>query len=319
MIFNKGDYSSSKKDKNLNFSIDSSRTTSSISKKDSSDTIPLKTEIDYEEHNNLLDNSNKDNDAFNIKINQQINEDDNNGIKNYKKYFHFKLQLSLAFCIIYFLLFLISIPKRPIKKGHEKNLIELIKDNNNDSIYILLNDFNFHYDNNNKIENSLKNNENKTSNLINDKNIENKKNYELTGYLLDMKIDKIFILRWLIGFLYFIVRCICFIYSSKNNTTYFLHKIKYSSINDISCLIFPLSTFFYDLKNNITYINIKNEIFENKHIFYYIITEKHFTMIDYVEGIIPTICFFLLSLIYNGIEQSIGTYFRNRKKISKVI
>lgn len=318
MIFNKGDYSLSKKDKNLNFSIDSSRTTSSISKIDNSDTVPLKTEIDYEEHNTFLDN----NDAFNIKINQQINEDDdNNGIKNNKKYFKFKLQLSLAFCIIYFLLFLISIPKRPIKKGDEKNLIDLIKDNNNDNIYILLNDFNFHYDNNNnKIENSEKNKENnKTSNLINDENNDNRKSYELSGYLLDMKIDKIFILRWLIGFLYFIVRCICFIYSSKTNTTYFLHKIKYSSINDISCLIFPLSTFFYDLKNNITYINIKNELFENKHIFYYIITEKHFTMIDYVEGMIPTICLFLLSLIYNGIEQSIGTYFRNRKKISKVI
>ena len=41
-------------------------------------------------------------------------------------------------------------------------------------------------------------------------------------------------------------------------------------------------------------------------------------MNDYVEGIVPTLFYFLISIIYNGIEQSIGGYIKSRKKIRKL-
>lgn len=316
MIFNKVDNSSINKNKKLNFSKDSSRTTNHISNLDNSDTVPLKTEIDFEDNNNLT-YSTEDNDAYNIKIKQPINNNESGIIANNKKYFLFKLQLSVVLCIIYFLLFLISLPKRPMKIGKEKTLNELIIDNTNDNenINILLNDFKFNNDNNNIDEKNVNNNENKTFNNNND----NKNNYEITGYLIELKIDKKYIFRWLIGFLYFVVRCICFIYSNDNKTNYFLHKITYSSIQNFASLIFPLWMFFYDVNNNITYTNIKTEFINRKHISYYIIIEKQFSMIDYIEGIIPTLFIFLISITYNGIEQSIGAYFRIRKKVSKVI
>lgn len=324
MLFNKIGYTLSKKDKNINFSIDSSRATNSISTLNDSDTAPLKADTEFEENRNLENsylNNENNNDTFNIKINMPTNNNDNSNLKNKSDFFLFKIQFSVILCVIYFLLFLLSIPKRPMKIGNEKTLTELVKDNNNSDINILLNDFKFFYGDIIENKTNLNNNMNKTFKIENNNNNMDfhKNSYELIGSLLEFKYDKIYMFRWFIGFLYFIVRCVCFIYSHEKQKEFLFHKIKFSHIQKFSCLIFPLWIFFYDLKNNITYMKIKNELINNKIISYYIITEKQFSMIDYVEGIIPTLFYFLISIIYNGIEQSLGAYFRNRKKMSKLI
>ena len=323
MKFNKID-SLPKKDKNLNFSLDSSRTTDTISNLFNSDTTPLKSELDIDEMVNLetSSSSNYNDNSVNIKINgiDTINSVDNQP-KNNKQYFMFKLQISLIFSIIYFLLFLISMPKRPVKKGEEKNLNKLIKTNSSENLNILINDFKFYFDDKLKINSHIDINETKD---INDTDINNKiiiksNNYEFSGYILELEIDNIYIFRWFIGFLCFIIRCACFTYSEEEFKSHFLNKNRISFIQKLSCLLFPLWVFFYDIKNNISYTKIKNEYINNKLITFYVSTQKEFSMIDYVEGIVPTLFYFLISIIYNGIEQSIGGYIKSRKKIRKLI
>ena len=143
---NKIDYSLAQKDKNLNFSLDSSRTVDSISELYNSDTIPLKTEIELEQNTNTQNifPSNDDN-SFNIKINQTENTKKDNYSKENKKFFLFKLEISIALGIIYLILFLISMPRRPVKISEEKNLKLLINNNTSENINILLNNFKFYY------------------------------------------------------------------------------------------------------------------------------------------------------------------------------
>ena len=323
---NKLNYSLPQKGKNLNFSLDSSRTVDSISELYNTDTIPLKTEIELEQ-NTISENifPNKDDNSFNIKINQTENTKSENHSKENKKYFLFKLQISIALGIIYFVLFLLSIPRCPVKITEEKNLKFLINNNTNENLNILLNNFKFY--NGDKIEKdfNINNNDNKENDLDNQKevNINNKKEKkedEFSGYLLEYKIDKTFLIRWLIGFLYFIVRCACFIYSHMDINNKFFNKYKISFIQKVSCLLFPLWVFYYDIRNNtFAYTKIKTEIINNKNVSYFVMVKKNFSMIDYVEGIIPTSFYFLISIINKEMEKKIESYLWKKNKIKKIV
>ena len=319
MKINKIDYSFMQKDKNSSYSLDSSRTADSISDLYNSDSIPLKTEIESEQKIKLEQISPSYDNSINVKIEQNRSEESKT--KEQNKFFLFKLHISITLGIIYFILFLMSMPKRPIIIGEEKNLNTLIENSNNDNLHILLNNFNLYHDD--KIEVEIKkDNNNENINNMDDKiyNKNEKKNNNNSGYLIEYKTDKTYLIRWLIGFLFFTVRCICFIYSDMNFTYKFFDKKKISLIQKVSCLIFPLWIFFYDIKNNnITYTKIKTDIINNKIISYYVMTNKTFSMIDYVEGIIPTLFYFLLSIINNGMEKAIGNYLGNRKKITKLV
>ena len=324
--------------KNIDNSIDSSLTTDSISDFYNTDNTPLKNDID-KLNNNLNTNYNikYGNNVFNPKTkndkkynnnnnNETISEDDIvvEKMGSESKFFLFKKNISLTLCFIYFFLFLISIPKRPMKSGEEKNINILLKANQTKNIHILVNNFQF----------------------PNTQNKNNNSNYELKGYLLEFKSDKIYIIRWFIGFIFFSIRNFCFVYSdffdsnSKSNTknkggdddddsgkkkikkkndTY-MFKDKVDILKKFSCLFFPLLMFFYDIKkNNISYVNIKNEYINDIMISYYIMTNKRFSLKDYVEGIIPTLSYFLISIIYKGMEQTISNFIRSNKKITKLV
>ena len=47
-------------------------------------------------------------------------------------------------------------------------------------------------------------------------------------------------------------------------------------------------------------------------------TKKQFSMHDYVEGIIPTLFYFLMSIVYRGMEENVAGYFRYKKKMRKL-
>ncbi len=314
------------KNKNMNLSLDSSRTADSISYFDNSDTVPLKTEIEIEEKKNIeYPPSNYEDNSFNIKIglspdNNNLNE---NKIKAQKQFFFFKLQVSVVLSVIYFSLFLMSMPKSPIKIGKEKNVKLLINNNNNKNLNILLNNFKIFYEDKNETNNNF-NNLNKTTgkeNNLDNMNSENKKKEsDFSGFLLEFKNDRIYIFRWLIGFLFFIVRCACFIFSDIEFNNKYLNKKKISLIQKFSCLLFPLLIFYYDINNcNIEYTKINTEFINNKIISFYVEIKKNFSMIDYIEGIIPISFYFLISIINNETEQKIKSYFGYKKKITKLV
>lgn len=308
----------SKNDKNMNFSLDSSRTADSVSNLYNSDTTPLKTEMDIDEIKNLEITSslNYDDNIVDVKINEQKNQVDDGKKNNKHQYFKFKMQMSVIFSVVYLFLFLLSLPKTPIKVGDEKNLKMLTKSNNTQTINILINNFQFSFDDENENKNQFGN----KSNINETKELNKKKNHnhEFSGFILNFKIDNRHVMRWLIGFLCFVVRCACFTFSEEEIKVPFLNKKRISFIQKLSCLIFPLWVFYYDIHNNESYTKIKEEFINNKSITYYITTKKQFSMFDYVEGIIPTLFYFLMSIAYKGMEESVAGYFRYKKKMRKL-
>lgn len=272
------------KDKNNNYHLDSSRTADSF-------LYNPEEMANREEEENLNISSMKYNaNAKTEETNNLINDLKVKNIKSNYNIISFKKRLSLVLCIIYSILFLISIPKIAVKIGKEQNIDTLIKNNLNMKLNILINNFNFHKDGNN--------------------------NSETSGYLLKFEINKIYVFRWILGFSYFIIKCICFIYSNNddNNTNYLLDKKGINLIQKISMLFFPLTLFYYDLKNNISYSEIKVENINNQIITFYAMTIKRFSLVDYIEGLIPTFFYFLLSVDYNNLEKVINNFYHKKKK-----
>ena len=233
------------------------------------------------------------------------NEEMLNLVKNLKKnkneinisMITFKKRLSLALCGIYLFLFLISIPKIPIKIGEEQKIDLLINNNNNTHINILINELPSLFD------------ENKTN--------DNNSPYETRGFLIEFINNKTFVIRWTIGFIYFVLKCFYFIYSNNNNALLDEKKIGYAS--KISLLIFPLIMFYYDLKNNLSFTEIYLKHMDDKTVSFYIMKEKRFSFIDYVEGLIPTIFTFLINIDYNNLQRIINTYIYKKEKQKKII
>jgi hypothetical protein len=251
-----------------------------------------------------------------VKINGQKNQVDDEKKNNKHQYFMFKMQISIIFSGIYLLLFLLSLPKTAVKVGDEKNLKLLIKTNSTENIKILINNFQFFFDDENENKNHFDNSSN-----INETKESNKKknnNYEFSGYILNFKVDNRHVMRWIIGFICFIIRCACFTFSEEEIKVKFLNKNRISFIQKLSCLVFPLWVFYYDINNNESYTKIKDEFINNKSITYYIMTKKQFSMHDYVEGIIPTLFYFLMSIVYRGMEEYFAGYFRYKKKMRKL-
>ncbi len=311
----------SKSDKNMNFSLDSSRTADSVSNLYNSDTTPLKAEMDIDEIKNLeiTSSMNYDDNIIDVKLNGQQNQIDNEKKKNKYQYFKFKMQISVIFSGVYLLLFLLSLPKTPVKIGDEKNLRLLTKTNNTQKINILINNFKFSFDNENENKTHFGNNSNLNETTeLNQLKAKKNNNNEFFGYILDFKIDNRHVIRWLIGFLCFIVRSACFTFSEEEIKIKFLNKNRISFIQKLSCLVFPLWVFYYDINNNESYTKIKDEFINNKSVAYYIVTKKQFSMFDYVEGIIPTLFYFLMSIVYKGMEESVAGYFRYKKKVRKL-
>ena len=278
------------KDKVNNYQLDSSRTA------DSSSYLYNPDESSQKEEKENLNFS-----VFNEKNNSRDEETrillDNlkdKKTKNNHDIFTFKKYLSMILCIIYCILFLINNPKIPVKIGEEQNIETLIKNNTNKKINILINQLFFC---------------NETEN-----------NRGIKGFLLEFSINKIYLVRWLIGFSYFIVKCICFIYSNnENNNNYLLDKTKVNIIQKISMLFFPLCLFYYDFKNNISYSEIKVEKINNKEISFFVMTKKNFSMIDYIEGLIPTLFYFLISIDYDIFLRNINIFNIKRNKMNKVV
>ena len=238
------------------------------------------------------------------KENNGDNEEMLNLVKNLKKnkneinlnMITFKKRLSLALCGIYLFLFLISIPKIAIKIGKEEK-IDLLINNNNTHINILINEIPSLFD------------ENKT--------VDKNSPYETKGYLIEFVNNKAFIRRWIIGFIYFVLKCFYFIYSNNNNALIDEKKVGYAS--KLSLLIFPLILFYFDLKNNISYIEIYLKHIEDKTVSFYIMKKIRFSFIDYVEGLIPTIFTFLINIDYNNLQRIINTYIYKKEKEKKLI
>ena len=278
------------KEKVNNYQLDSSRTADSSSYLYNPDESSQKEEKEnlnfssFNEKNNLKDEETR------ILLD---NLKDKKNKNNYDS-FTFKKYLSIILCIIYCILFLINNPKIPVKIGEEQNIETLIKNNSNKKINILINQLFFCS--------------------------ETENNRGIKGFLLEFSINKIYLVRWLIGFSYFIVKCICFIYSNNgNNNNYLLDKTKVNIIQKISMLFFPLCLFYYDYKNNISYSEIKVEKINNKEISFFVMTKKNFSMIDYIEGLIPTLFYFLISIDYDIFLRNINIFNIKRNKMNKVV
>ena len=278
------------KEKVNNYQLDSSRTADSSSYLYNPDESSQKEEKEnlnfssFNEKNNLKDEETRIL-LDNLKDKKTI---------TYHDSFTFKKYLSIILCIIYCILFLINNPKSPVRIGEEQNIETLIKNNTNKKINILINQLFFC---------------NETEN-----------NKGIKGFLLEFSINKIYLVRWLIGFSYFIVKCICFIYSNnENNNNYLLDKTKVNIIQKISMLFFPLCLFYYDYKNNISYSEIKVEKINNKEISFFVMTKKNFSMIDYIEGLIPTLFYFLISIDYDIFLRNINIFNIKRNKMNKVV
>ena len=275
-----------KTNSNNNYQLDSSRTTDSVSylyNQDENQPNEEKETLDFSSFNT---NDEKRHLIDNLKENKVKNNSNNN--ISFKKY------LSIFLCVIYCLLFLTNNPTIPVKIGEERNIEDLIKDNQNKKINILINQIVFC----NASGNS------RTS----------------SGFLLEFKINKIYLFRWLIGFSYFFIKCICFIYSNnENNSNILLDKHRINLLQKFSMLFFPLFLFYYDYKNNISYSKLKIEKINDKEISFYLMTKKSFSMIDYIEGLIPTLFYFLISIDYNNLNKSINTFKIKTNKEKKVI
>ena len=275
-----------KTNNNNNYQLDSSRTTDSVSylyNQDENQPNEEKETLDFSSFNT---NDEKRHLIDNLKENEVKNNSNNN--ISFKKY------LSIFLCVIYCLLFLTNNPTIPAKIGEERNIEDLIKNNPNKKINILINQIVFCKESGNS----------RTS----------------SGFLLEFKINKIYLFRWLIGFSYFFIKCICFIYSNnENNSNILLDKHRINLLQKFSMLFFPLFLFYYDYKNNISYSKLKIEKINDKEISFYLMTKKSFSMIDYIEGLIPTLFYFLISIDYNNLNKSINTFKIKTNKEKKVI
>ena len=275
-----------KTNNNNNYQLDSSRTKDSVSylyNQDENQPNEEKETLDFSSFNTNDENIHL---IDNLKENKVKNNSNNN--ISFKKY------LSIFLCVIYCLLFLTNNPTIPVKIGEERNIEDLIKDNQNKKINILINQIVFC----NASGNS------RTS----------------SGFLLEFKINKIYLFRWLIGFSYFFIKCICFIYSNnENNSNILLDKHRINLLQKFSMLFFPLCLFYYDYKNNISYSKLKIEKINDIEISFYLMTKKTFSMIDYIEGLIPTLFYFLISIDYDNLNKSINTFKIKTNKEKKVI
>lgn len=276
------------KERNNNDKLDNSKTTDTISHLNNPDDFYQIEENDNNNISSLNKTVNNKNDEERLVIgnfgNKRIN---NNNI-------YFKKRLSIILCIIYLILFLICIPNIAVKIGEEQNIDELIENDSNEKINILINQISFCGECDNK--------------------------HKSSGYILEFRINKMYIIRWLIGFFYFIIKCICFTYSNcDNNNNSFFDKNKINLIQKVSMLFFPLSLFYYDLKNNLSFSKIKSEIIGKKMISFYLEIAKHFYLIDYVEGLIPILFYFLISIDYDKFDKIINLYHIKRNKLNKLV
>ena len=292
-------------DKISSYQLDSSRTTDSISNLNNKEEIIKNEEKEISYFSNTKNNETDNNEeTLNLLKNLKVEK-----ISNSINLINFKKILSLVLCAIYLTLFLTNIPKIPVKIGDEQKIDVLIKNSTNKNINILINNLNFLCN-----KNRAYNNEGlQQNNEIN--------NCETTGYLFEFSNNKIFIFRWIIGFSYFVVKCIIFIYSKNktDNINSLIDERKISYVQKISMLIFPLSLFFFDLQNNIYFTEITQEHIYNKSISFFIKKEKRFSMIDYIEGLIPTIFSFLISIDYRNLENIINNIFIKKKKLNKLV
>ena len=292
-------------DKISSYQLDSSRTTDSISNLNNKEEIIKNEEKEISDFSNTKNNEtdNKE-ETLNLLKNLKVEK-----ISNSINLINFKKILSLVLCAIYLTLFLTNIPKIPVKIGDEQKIDVLIKYSMNKNINILINNLNFLCN-----KNRAYNNEGlQQNNEI--------KNCETTGYLFEFSNNKIFIFRWIIGFSYFVVKCIIFIYSKNktDNINSLIDERKISYVQKISMLIFPLSLFYFDLQNNIYFTEITQEHIYNKSISFFIKKEKRFSTIDYIEGLIPTIFSFLISIDYKNLENIINNIFIKKKKLNKLV
>ena len=276
------------KDKNIVYQIDISRTADSLSYIYQDEILPK----EDNENNEIILINNKDDDEYR----ELITKLNNRKIQIYYDTFSFKKRLSIALCSIYYILFLMTIPKNAEKIGEEQNINILTQINGTKKIDILINSINFI--------------------------VSGDKYLESSGFLLEFRTNKMYIFRWSIGFFYFIIKCICFVYSKNdndNNSNNILDKKRINIIRKISMIFFPLSLFYYDFKNNISYTEIKVEKIGDKIISYYSMTIKRFTAIDYIEGLILTFLHFLISIDYDNLQKNINTYIIKRMKPDKLI
>ena len=276
------------KDKNNIYQIDTSRTADSLSHIYQDETLPK----EDNENNEIILINNKDDDEYR----ELITKLNNRKIQIYYDTFSFKKRLSIALCSIYYILFLMTIPKNAEKIGEEQNINILTQINGTKKIDILINSINFI--------------------------VSGDKYLESSGFLLEFRTNKMYIFRWSIGFFYFIIKCICFVYSKNdndNNSNNILDKKRINIIRKISMIFFPLSLFYYDFKNNISYTEIKVEKIGDKIISYYAMTIKRFTAIDYIEGLILTFLHFLISIDYDNLQKNINAYIIKRMKPDKLI
>ena len=292
-------------DKISSYQLDSSRTTDSISNLNNKEEIIKNEEKEISYFSNTKNNETDNNEeTLNLLKNLKVEK-----ISNSINLINFKKILSLVLCAIYLTLFLTNIPKIPVKIGDEQKIDVLIKNSTNKNINILINNLNFLCN-----KNRAYNNEGlQQNNEIN--------NCETTGYLFEFSNNKIFIFRWIIGFSYFVVKCIIFIYSKNktDNINSLIDERKISYVQKISMLIFPLSLFYFDLQNNIYFTEITQEHIYNKSISFFIKKEKRFSTIDYIEGLIPTIFSFLISIDYKNLENIINNIFIKKKKLNKLV
>ena len=279
------DDTSPSKDKNNNYQIESSRTADSFSHI-YQDEIFQKEDIENSEYF-FINNKYYENEELTNKLNDRIIH------INYNT-FTIKKRLSIILCSIYYILFLITIPKVAERIGEEQNINILLKNNNSKKINILIKSFNFlEY---------------------------NYKYQESSGFLIEFRTNKMYIFRWSIGFLYFIIKCICFVYSNNdNNSNYLLNINRINIIKKISMIFFPLSLFYFDLKNNILYTEIKIEKIGDIIISYYAMTIKQLKPIDYIEGLIPTFFHFLISINYDNLPKNINTIIFKRIRFNKLV
>lgn len=279
------DDTSPSKDKNNNYQIESSRTADSFSHI-YQDEIFQKEDIENSEYF-FINNKYYENEELTNKLNDRIIQ------INYNT-FTIKKRLSIILCSIYYILFLITVPKVAERIGEEQNINILLKNNNSKKINILIKSFNF-LEYNNKYQ-------------------------ESSGFLIEFRTNKMYIFRWSIGFLYFIIKCICFVYSNNdNNSNYLLNINRINIIKKISMIFFPLSLFYFDLKNNILYTEIKIEKIGDIIISYYAMTIKQLKPIDYIEGLIPTFFHFLISINYDNLPKNINTIIFKRIRFNKLV